>query len=328
MLIHRCIAVLTLVFTASLFASPGWGEDGHVAFIVQPATEACPIDNIAPTPGPDQPRQYACEGLIYTVSVPAGCENGGCGLILDQHGVLMNAENQNDGTRMRTYGWNAKERGALSPYIVIQPNLGQYYAGGTYYPGDFSKEKVLRFVKAAANAWRVDRGRIHADGFSQGTQDMVYKLLCEDSDFFASYALIASIFAPLTCDPPKNPLLEIVGAYDVNYYALGVIGQNRDLYLSQMGAYTTEKLHSDPLWWLYGSGKYQHMRYRGSGYWYEHLVHSGVGGGLEFITLGFDGGHCLPCGRKPTNAMHEVTCFKADFEIGAKIIDFFIAHPK
>lgn len=304
------------------------GEELHFAYIVDPPTETCPITNINPTPSPSEPRQYECDGIIYTVSVPPGCEKGGCGLIVDQHGALMNAENQNDGTHMREFGWYAEERGAKTPYIVIQPNLGTYWASGKLYKPGFDKDKVLKFVKEAVNAWNVDRSRIHALGFSQGTQDMVYRFICEDSDFFASYALIASIFGPLPCKPPKNPVFEIVGAYDVNYYLLGVIKKNRDLYLSSMGDYKEETLHYDPYWWKYGSGKYVHKRYTGNGYWYEYLVHSGVGGGLVLVTLGFDGGHCLPNGKKLTNYMHEVTCFKADFEVGAKVMDFFIAHPK
>ncbi len=85
------------------------GEELHFAYIVDPPTETCPITNINPTPSPSEPRQYECDGIIYTVSVPLGCEKGGCGLIIDQHGALMSAENQNDGTHMREFGWYLKK---------------------------------------------------------------------------------------------------------------------------------------------------------------------------------------------------------------------------
>lgn len=331
-----CLKQLQLNFAKLIFTLIGFfgintqllASDLNFAFIVPGATESCPITNIDPTDDYNSPRHYLCDGRVYTVSVPDGCEYGGCGLILDQHGVLMNAENQNDGTQMRKVAWNAEDRGAETPYIVIQPNLGPYISGGQTFPGDFSKEKVLDFILAAIEAWDIDESRVHAHGFSQGTQEMVYRLICENSDLFASYGLIASIMSPMDCELPTNPVIEIVGMSDVNYYILNVIGDQRDNYLDLMGDYNEQSIHYDFWWWVYGSGNYKHLQYTGNGYHYEYVVHSAVGGGLQLITLGFDGGHCLPNGRSAENLIHEVTCWKADFKLGEMLMDFYIAHPQ
>ena len=300
----------------------------HIAFLVPEATAECPNSNIAATLSPDEPRRYECNDLVFTVSIPSECEQGGCGLILDQHGVLMNAENQNDGTHMRTMGWHAETRGADTPYIVVQPNLDRYLSGGEIYPGDFNKDKVLDFINQGLDAWQVDHARVHAVGFSQGTIDMVYKLQCENAQQFASLAMIAAVYDPMDCPLSQTPMFEIVGKYDVNYYALDVINRSRDNYRALMGEHVEEVIHQDSFWQIYGSGQHVHTRYEGNGYLYEYLVHSAVGGILQPLTLGFDGGHCLPDGHNADNYLREVVCYQANFRLGEKLIDFFIANPK
>ncbi len=290
----RLILLFLLILTSILLISCMGLEDWD---------EECPITNIESTDSPDTPRLYFCDGIVFTVSIPNGCENGGCGLIFDVHGWSMSAEGQNDGTNMREVAWNAVDRGAITPYIVIQPNANGFPP--SWEDGD--EEIIYSFLQQAVIAWDIDQDRIHFGGFSAGGI-RTHHFICRYYDVIASFAPIGTPFRN-DCSPeswrPAVPVFETIGKFDQNIFT---VRDTRDLYVSLMGDYTETLVDSGP--------KFTHNSYTGNGYEYEYLEHDFTGGALM-------NGHCLPGGT----GLFSCT-FGSDIKIGEKIIDFYIANPK
>ena len=198
----------------------------------QPSPEdSCPISLAGSTENADGSvgvRHYGCDAygtnVVYTVAIPPGCEMGGCGLIYDNHGASMNAAQQNAGTHLREFGWSATDRGAATPYVVVQPNLTDLFDEGGLDPnsvagGAYTNElpNILYFVDHVIAVLNVDRDRTHMYGFSRGasTASAIY-CNATNRNLFASYAvggggISCDIDAPLLIlnginDPGKMPL--------------------------------------------------------------------------------------------------------------------------
>lgn len=299
------------------------------------AFKSCPIDRAVSTQslfGHIGSMNVECviDGInvVYTVTVPPGCEKGGCGLILDNHGMSMNAFTQNQGTKLRQYGWTAKSYGAPTPFIVVQPNLTDVFdreklldfdsfAGGAYYN---ELENIAYFTQHMIDIYNTDTNRTHMYGFSRGgnTANAFY---CETvlSEMFASYAMGGQDFR---C-PPDKPLLMIVGDTDSNH--LSAIDDAEAKVLS-MGNVAINPIVNNP---SYSSGKWEfkwrsgfqykglhhHIRYTRGDFILETIRHSGT-------TLPMQG-HCHP--TKDYSSW--LTCY-SNMETGRKVIDFFIQNPR
>ncbi len=279
--------------------TPLW-DDAEYANLGAEGCGSC-IDDISPA----DLRNYFCDGIKYTVSIPEGCENGGCGLIFDVHGYTMSAEIENNCTNLRALGRDAVSRGAETPYIVVQPN-----ANGI--PSSWSETddaKLFSFMELAIEAFNVDTARVHFNGFSQGGF-MTHRFICKYSDVIASFAPIAGandsshIIQNWQCTS-VSPILEIGNPLDSASFGMERI---RDKYIAQMDPinYMEEELPS-------GDG-YTLTKYTDGIYEFQLLSH-------HFMGLPFT--HCIPGG---TGIYHCNT--KGQLEIGETIIDFYIAHPK
>eukprot|EP00479_Gromia_sphaerica_P008209 TRINITY_DN3030_c0_g1_i1.p1 TRINITY_DN3030_c0_g1~~TRINITY_DN3030_c0_g1_i1.p1 ORF type:complete len:240 (+),score=65.00 TRINITY_DN3030_c0_g1_i1:233-952(+) len=107
----------------------------------------------------------------------------------DVHGYSMSTENQNGETQLR-------QRGMAAGFIVVHPQ-----GSGIFLPswnaGDDAT--VFDMVLSMANAFNVDRNRIHFGGFSQGGW-MTWRMVCNQalsprpSDVIASFGPIAAGF--------------------------------------------------------------------------------------------------------------------------------------
>lgn len=265
--------------------------------------------------------------VVYTVTVPPGCENGGCGLILDTHGMTMNASQENAGTKLREYGWTARQYGAPMPFIVVQPNLTDLFdrekildtasvAGGAYYN---EIPNITYFINHMIFIYRIDTKRTHMYGFSRGG-NTVNAFYCEMglSNMFASYAMGAQDFR---CTPDK-PLLMIVGDDDGNHPTAINDAEAR---MRALGGVKTSTIVNDPGYstpkyvftWagIQRQGRHHHVRYQLGGFTLETIRHSGS-------TLPMNG-HCHP--SRDYNSW--LVCY-ANMETGRKIIDFFIQNPR
>lgn len=275
-------------------------------------------------------RQYGCvinnRNVVFTVSIPKACETTSCGLIVDQHGATMNAEQENAGTHLREFGWKAVRYGASAPYIVVQPNMsdlidnvtGQLdFASVMGLPYTHELPVLLAFVQNAVQALHVDPKRVHFHGFSRGgfTASRIY---CDAAtrDLFASYVGSGSF---LGC-AVSRPYMQFTGLTDPN-----TVLANAVVSKFQSGGANAQLLNQDANWQTPGlslvggkltlTGKQQHMRYTQGSNKLEFVKHSGAALPLA--------GHCLPF-QGPAGWL---VC-PATFDMGRKILDFFIQNPK
>ena len=121
-------------------------------------------------------KTYYCKGQSYNLSVSEKCaEEGGCGLIIDVHGLTMDAYQQDQNTGLSVSG-------PANDFIVMQPFAPQRSWHEGHYPN------VYDFSRQVREAFDVDENRLHMTGFSQGSM-MTLWFMCVYRDEFASYAL-------------------------------------------------------------------------------------------------------------------------------------------
>ncbi|MEM8594332.1 MAG: hypothetical protein AAGF06_05885 [Pseudomonadota bacterium] len=309
------------------------------------ADAACPIEDVSHTEhsqtGEITVRNYGCNdnnrNVVWSVSVPKVCEQEACGLIIDIHGAGMNAHMQNAGSKLRHYGQIAKTRGAKVAYIVAQPNFTDFFdvhvgfdlssvLGNAYInelPG------MERFVDDIKSSFDIDPNHIHMYGFSRGTHTT--NVFYCDEEKQSQYASFVMHGEKLTCDVQDNkPLLMINGIFDfftpnqqarVNSRIMASLrdqGYQESVVLSERN-WRNKKLTFVRDGWFFKivfAGQHEHRRFlQGDAKWFESIEHSGASLPLA--------GHCLPVASKAGF----LTC-RSTFDVGAKIIDFFIAHPK
>ncbi len=125
---------------------------------------------------------FTCDGIRYDVEVPPACVAGGCGLVLDVHGMTMSAEMEDANSGMRALG-------VKHGFVVVQPNANPAPPQSSWKP-ESDDAKVHTFLLAALDAYAIDRDRVHMMGFSQGGM-MSSRFLCTHAELFASMAPMA-----------------------------------------------------------------------------------------------------------------------------------------
>ena len=327
---------LILLFVTLTLASWAPSASAYLPLVDnQPfTTKSCPIGKAVSTEGwwgriGSMNVRCVVNGVdvVYTVTVPPGCENGGCGMIFDVHGMSMNARQQNAGTKLREHGWVATRFGAPRPYIVVQPNLTDLFdrqslidissvVGGAYLN---EIPNLIYFIQHMRDVYRVDTNRMHMYGFSRGGKT-VNALYCDlgRSQLFASYGVGGM---DLEC-PVDKPMMLIIG--DGDFAAPNGIAEAEAAFKSQSGV-STQAIVNDPgysranwVWtWagLQRKGRHHHLRFSANGRKLETIRHSG-----STLPLG---GHC--------HAANEynswIVCY-ANMETGRKLVDFFIQNPR
>lgn len=298
------------------------------------ATKSCPLDRAVSTEswfGRIGSINVKCVvdniDVVYTVTVPPGCEKGGCGLIFDNHGMSMNAMQENAGTKLRQFGWTATRYGAPTPFIVVQPNLTDVFdrykiidtdsfAGGAYYN---EVPNIAYFTQHMYDVYKVDRRRTHMYGFSRGG-NTVNAIYCELGlrDLFASYAMGGQDFR---CALDK-PILIMSGDDDLNHPDAIA---NAEAQVKAMSGVVSKTIFNDPGYstpnWVFTwgglqrKGRHHHMRFTVGGKIMETIRHSGST--LPLL------GHCHPT----SDYNNWLNCY-ANMETGRKLIDFFIQNPR
>lgn len=264
---------------------------------------------------------YTCEGLRVDATIPPGCEQPGCGLILELHG--------DTGTGLLMDGHtNLRALGRASKYIVIAPT-GPAFGGGQ--PGSTwstrEDAKLVAMTRLFASVFRVDDKRIHVTGFSRGGF-VTWRLLCDASDLFASAAPAAAGNGngETTCfnngrNPARNvDVLFLMGRTDVPvpYRTMTAI---RDAAITRYGGGIQAILASNP--------DYGHYRWAtNSGAIVETFDHA-----YETVPTGPFGssrGHCFPGSTQdPQASQYAVPCELPNaFVWGEEVMKFFKAHPK
>lgn len=255
---------------------------------------------------------FSCDGLSYTVSVPATCTSCACGLVFDVHGYTMSAVMEEANTRLA-------ELGRQHGYIVVQPSAAGSPPGWTAAVDD---PKVYDFMQRTIAAFHVDVERVHFTGFSQGG-DMTWRFLCDHSDVLASVAPGAfgngndQCFSQGTAPANTRPILYLHGTADA-LVAFSTAESSRDAVIAAQSMSETAVVESDAthVWTRYESS---------AGALFEFLQHDYQGASLL-------GGHCYPGSTDPGGAPGQIFSFACDppnaFVWGEAVMSFFMAHPR
>lgn len=251
---------------------------------------------------------FPCAGISYDVEIPAACAAGGCGLVLDVHGLTMNAAQEDKATGMRALG---NQHG----YVIVQPS-----APGT--PPSWNQltdaPPMFAFVSDTATALVTNPKRAHVMGFSQGG-GMTWRMVCQHADFFASASPLSGIagceFAAPNVPSREVPMLQVHGHKDNIVSFPNTAVPQRDAALA---------------YWHDGAGSVFQMdathkatrSLTAAGTPFEFWEHDYVAGNA------FLGGHCSPGGADIGPSPFQFGCQDMNtFIYGQIVMQFFIAHP-
>lgn len=254
---------------------------------------------------------FSCDGVDYAVRLPARCTSGGCGVIVDIHGLTLDATIEDANTNMRAIG----ER---EGYVVIQPNAGK--APFSSWVPSVHNAKVWAFLTSARMAFNIDPKRVHVTGFSQGAI-MAWTFACEHADVVASAAPIAyngCTQAQLTAAKRQVPILYVHGKDDaIASFAFKATPQKNAVVRAwNMGLPKTVARDANYKWSRYTNKK---------GTVFEFIEH-------EYTApSSMLDGHCFPGstdnGSSP-GALFSFACKAPNaFVYGEEVVKFFKAHP-
>jgi pimeloyl-ACP methyl ester carboxylesterase len=273
-------------------------------------------------------QSVTCEGFDVKVTIPSSCPSAGCGLILDLHGALMNADTEDSHTELRA-------RAGAKGFVVVQPTGHTRTYGGLTGPQWFNDDDAAlhRLVVALVRDLGIDRARVHATGFSQGGF-AVLRLMCKYADLFASVApgaagtngcpLDESIIASCSMQGSDKPsraidVLFLYGRKDAivpESCAEGVAAAIATGFA--LGAPQT----------IASDATYTRLRYEGGGVVLETLAH-------DYTTdpgssLAINKGHCVPGSKANTGSIWDALACEGTsaFVWGTEVTSLFVAHPR
>jgi polyhydroxybutyrate depolymerase len=255
-----------------------------------------------------------CDGFAFDVTVPDACVAGGCGIVLDVHGLSMSGKMEDDNTAMRALG-------AKYGYVIVQPNANPAPPSSSWNPGT-DDDKVFGFLKQAITAFAIDPKRVHMTGFSQGGM-MTSRMLCKHADLWASVAPAAGTGCTFSgADTPSREVhtLYLHGTSDA-LVAFSVGKAQVDAAVAKWKMTAQPDVESD--------AKHVWRRWK-----------SPTGTVLEFVQHDYQAasfvlkGHCFP-GSKDLKGgepgqLFPFGCTEAApaFVWGEIAMAFFVAHPK
>jgi poly(3-hydroxybutyrate) depolymerase len=259
---------------------------------------------------------FECSGLDFDVEVPEDCLETACGMVVDIHGLSMDAQIQDANTGLRALG---RDHG----YIVVQPNGQQGLLGLQWEPADDAK--VFDFMQRVAAAWNVDDRRWHVTGFSQGGL-MSWRLLCEHADALASLApaggcgTSAANGCPFVgADVPSDPVdvLYLHGVQDA-LVSFNCFAPKRDAVISHYELAEGEPVSSDD--------DYRWIRYAGTAATFETIDHD------YQASSPILAGHCIPGSQDDGGAPGQLMSYGCvgpnAVSWGETVMQFFIDHPR
>ncbi len=290
-----------------------------------PDTRPVPVDDPCfPNPGAGH-RVYTCNGLAFDVEVPAACAGGGCGVILDVHGMTMSGPMEDANTELRV-------RGGAAGFIVIQPSATPAPPQSSWSESD--DPKIFDFLTRAIAVYAIDSRRVHMTGFSQGGF-MTWRFLCKHADVFASVAPAA---AASNCGAPacsftgaqiptrEIPVLYMHGRGDHNYIPYACAQPQVDAMVAAWSLTADGVVDSSPTFtrtrWSDASGTVV-----------EFLAHDYTSSEqVPFVSATELQGHCYPGSTDPGNQPGQLFSFRcqqpASFTWGTEVVEFFVAHPR
>ena len=281
------------------------------------ATSDAPTDGAMPQGCVDDTsagdHHFTCDGIVYDVSVPPACTAGGCGVVLDVHGLTMSGKMEDNNTNMRALG-------VQYGYVVIQPNANPAPPQSSWTPAT-DDDKIFKTLQLVVVAFKIDAKKIHMTGFSQGGM-MTFRFLCKHADTFASMAPGAGTGCSFTTNdtPSKEvPLLYMHGTKDalVNFTTVGLPQRNAVVLGWKMDAGTK----------IAGDTTFTRTRYTSpNGTPFEFIQHDYAASSFALV------GHCYPGSTDPGTEKGQLFSFRCvspnSFTWGDEAMKFFGAHPK
>ncbi|HVO30133.1 MAG TPA: hypothetical protein VMV18_05340 [bacterium] len=320
--LRRVALASVLAAAAACASSAGNGASGSPTPTATPTGTATPTATPSPTGTPQGTscvtdvsagdHTFACDGINYDVHVPAACAAGGCPLVLDVHGLTMDAAMEDANTGMRALG-------DAHGYVVVQPNANPAPPLSSWNTSDY--DKVFAFLGEAREAWAIPATKIHMTGFSQGGL-MTFAFLCAHADVFASVAAgsvggIGCSFSGSDMPSREIPVLQMHGTQDalISYSQVGI--PQRDDMLAGW--------HMDGGTVIAGDANFTRTRYTNAN-----------GTVVEFISHDYTSppavlhGHCFPGSTDPGGAPGQLFSFACTgpnaFDWGEEAMAFFEAH--
>ncbi len=297
------------------------GSDGYDAVDgpIGAQTECFPS---GPQPGHDV---VPCGNILFDIEVPASCVHGGCGVIVDVHGLTMSAamEDANDELRMR---------GGAAGFVVIQPNANPAPPQASWSTTD--DPTIYDFLMQAIAVYQIDPRRVHMTGFSQGGF-MTWRFLCNHADLFASVApgaaatgggIQACSFTGSELPSRQLPVLYMHGRQDDHYVSFSLAQPQVDAVVAAWSLSSDGVIASDAM--------YTRTRWsNASGGAIEFIAHdytsSAEVAGISSTRLD---GHCFPGSTDPGGQPGQLFPFGCDqqaaFTWGSEVVAFFVANPK
>jgi dienelactone hydrolase len=326
--------------------APATGQDGSAPVTTDASTPPAK-DAGAPAPPPTPSgcitdvtpgdHTFLCEGFSTDVSIPAACEQPGCGLITELHGDTGTGALMDANTNLKALG---KQHG----FVVVAPT-GSPWPGGPgntwRSPPAADDENVVKIIQKVAEVFRTDPRKNHLTGFSRGGF-VTWRLLCKHADLFASVAPATAGSANgtssgFTCDgvdidscpfdgtPGGQPSVEVPivflqGRTDVPV-PLGCTSRIREQVIAAWGLGNEITVDTD--------ANYTHSRLTNAKgtvlETFEHSYETEPTG-----PFGYARGHCFPGSTMdPFAPQYAVPCKGPNaFTWGEQVISFFEAHPK
>jgi pimeloyl-ACP methyl ester carboxylesterase len=288
-------------------------------------------DPCFPEPGAGH-RVYTCNGFSFDVEVPAACASGGCGVILDVHGLTMSAAMEDANTELRA-------RGGAAGFVVIQPSARPAPPKASWSEAD--EPAIYDILTRAITVYAIDPDRVHMTGFSQGGF-MTWRFLCNHADLFASVAPAAAASnCPVVGNPAgaaacsftgtempsrKLPILYMHGRADQNYIPYSCAQPQVDAIVSAWNLTSQGVVAS-------GTGFSRTRWSDGAGTVLELLAHDySSNAQVPLVSASKLQGHCFPGSTDPGSQPGQLFPFRCEqpaaFTWGTEVVSFFLAHPR
>ncbi len=333
-MIRGSIVGIALIVGCNSQSTNGFSDDAGVD---SPSIDAPRIDGHQVVDDPCFPdfgaghRVYSCNGLHFVVEVPAACVAGGCGIILDVHGLTMSAAMEEANSELGA-------RGTAAGFVVVQPSANPAPPQSSWSTDD--EPKVYDFLTRALAVYAIDPDRVHMTGFSQGGF-MTWRFLCAHADVFASVAPAAAAsncavvgnpsgapacsFTGAEMPSRKLPILYMHGRADHNYIPYSCAQPQVDAIVNAWGLTLDGVIDSSPT--------HTRTRWSGSGTVVELLAHDySSSAQVPFVSASVLQGHCFPGSNDPGTQPGQLFSFKCEqpaaFVWGNEVVDFFVAHPR
>lgn len=266
---------------------------------------------------------YKLGKVDFHVEIPQQINERQCGLIVDVHGGLMNAQQEDDGTNMRQLG---QEYG----YVIVQPESPYMVI---MEPID---DVIVAMIKLLTKKLNLDQKKIHITGFSLGGYT-TWRFIRDHSDFLASAAPMSGGLGNIPFGPQgatftgndttslQIPVLQLQGTKDpfVSYKSGTTLRDN-----------VVNQWHMGPGKLIAGDSTYRRYRYTNDiGNIFEFIEHDYYSA-APFVGGVAIGGHCFPGGKavydpkKPVKPTPFGAQEQASFNWGEEVMKFFIEHPK